>query len=513
MKISLCMIVKNEESQIIPCLERAMEFVDEAIIIDTGSTDQTKALIQESFCDDSRVILHDYIWENDFGKARNESLKYATGDWILVMDADERIFADRSQLEAYVESREDKAYIVMIYNILDPETIYKTPTMVRFFKRQGATYQGAIHEQVCYDGSSIYANRIPEEICRIYHYGYTVGVFNEKNKQKRNVDILKEEIKENPYNPFNWYNMGVMEMMQQSYHSAIDAFLKSHKLCKGVRYVFHEDLILRIAISMIALKQYKQIINFVDTVTDDPILKRKPDLYYYQGVAFGHLKKYSKAYESLSKSIAIGEYTKGASKMGVGSFLPKLLWAELLVKQRKTDAAIEKFWDAVFDENNVNHMGQDALRTLLVKCDKEAEIAKLEQMLTTNLRDEIENNRVELLEHMKAIKENISAMIDNNDIENAQKTLQEYEALMPDDIDIYSIKGVMAIVLGKAREAETVFLKGLDKEPENYDLLFNLGVLYTNLEQEEDAQYYYKKAYSVAPSNEDRTLLADMIKS
>src|SRR4051794_40673333 len=83
-KLSLCMIVKNESKHLANCLESVEGVVDEIIIVDTGSTDDTVE-IAKSY---GAKVYH-YEWNDNFSDARNESIKYATGDWILVLDADE----------------------------------------------------------------------------------------------------------------------------------------------------------------------------------------------------------------------------------------------------------------------------------------------------------------------------------------------------------------------------------------------------------------------------------------
>lgn len=82
--ISLCMIVKNEEHFLEQCLQSVQGLVDEIIIVDTGSTDKTKEIAQKF-----TAKVFDFQWCDDFSAVRNESLKHATGDWILVLDADE----------------------------------------------------------------------------------------------------------------------------------------------------------------------------------------------------------------------------------------------------------------------------------------------------------------------------------------------------------------------------------------------------------------------------------------
>jgi len=98
--LSCCMIVKNEEKFLEQCLNSIKDLVDEIIIVDTGSTDKTKE-IAARFTDK----IFDFKWCDDFAAARNESLKHATGDWILVLDADETISAqDHAKIKELIQN-------------------------------------------------------------------------------------------------------------------------------------------------------------------------------------------------------------------------------------------------------------------------------------------------------------------------------------------------------------------------------------------------------------------------
>ncbi|MFM7790363.1 MAG: glycosyltransferase family 2 protein, partial [Microcystis panniformis] len=85
-KLSLCMIVKNEAENLRRCLDSVKGVVDEMIVMDTGSTDDTIA-IAKSY----GAIVPSYDWRGNFSEARNKALKYVTCDWILVLDADEEL--------------------------------------------------------------------------------------------------------------------------------------------------------------------------------------------------------------------------------------------------------------------------------------------------------------------------------------------------------------------------------------------------------------------------------------
>lgn len=86
MKLSLCMIVKNEEATLADCLNSVKDVVDEMVVLDTGSTDRTVEIAQEF-----GAKVYFFEWCNDFAIARNQALGMVTGDWVLVLDADEKL--------------------------------------------------------------------------------------------------------------------------------------------------------------------------------------------------------------------------------------------------------------------------------------------------------------------------------------------------------------------------------------------------------------------------------------
>lgn len=108
--ISLCMIVKNEETFINNCLNSVYKLIDEIVIVDTGSTDNTK-----NICKKYTNKIYDYIWDYDFGKARTYSFSLATSDYILWLDADDIITSDN-----YIKLQELKNNMdgsVGVYNL------------------------------------------------------------------------------------------------------------------------------------------------------------------------------------------------------------------------------------------------------------------------------------------------------------------------------------------------------------------------------------------------------------
>jgi len=84
--LSFTLIVKDEEKYIEGCLQSIQDIADEIVVLDTGSSDRTIEIVKRN-----NVKLHHFEWIGDFSAARNEALRYATGEWIFIIDADERL--------------------------------------------------------------------------------------------------------------------------------------------------------------------------------------------------------------------------------------------------------------------------------------------------------------------------------------------------------------------------------------------------------------------------------------
>ncbi len=147
--ISLCMIVKNEERILARCLDSIEDLMDEIVIVDTGSTDRTKA-IASRYTDK----IYDYEWTGDFAEARNFAFSKAGMEYIYSADADEVM--DERNREAFRRLKTTllpEIDIVQMYyaNQLSYGTIYNYDRELRpklFRRLRTFRWQGAIHEQV-----------------------------------------------------------------------------------------------------------------------------------------------------------------------------------------------------------------------------------------------------------------------------------------------------------------------------------------------------------------------------
>lgn len=115
--ISLCMIARNEEQLIKNALESVKPFVDEMIVIDTGSDDATRQIAQEC-----GATIYDFKWENDFSKAKNFAKSMAKGQWLLFLDADECLSAqdvkDLKKILSDLKSQEKEGEEIVAFSFV-----------------------------------------------------------------------------------------------------------------------------------------------------------------------------------------------------------------------------------------------------------------------------------------------------------------------------------------------------------------------------------------------------------
>ena len=184
MNISACVITKDEEKNIDRCLESIKNIVDEIIIVDTGSNDNTVNVAKRY----SNKIFH-YVWEDDFSKARNFAIEKANGDYILFLDADEYLdcYFDLKEFLKNEELFKD-AYLIKIKNIDKDEKnkLIDEFLAIRLFKNDiNIRYQGTIHEQVInINGNNLSISYIDK--LNIYHTGYSSSLM--KKKAERNLE-------------------------------------------------------------------------------------------------------------------------------------------------------------------------------------------------------------------------------------------------------------------------------------------------------------------------------------
>lgn len=230
--LTACLIVKNEEANLPRCLKSLEGLADQVVVIDTGSTDATIAIAREF-----GATIGAYEWNDDFAAARNESLRLATGHWILWIDADEEVSKNSHQAirEGLIRPHFG-GYFIQIVNFMsdDSDANQYVHTPVRLFQNfEGVRFDGRIHEQVL--PSMREANLVCATLgsATINHYGYTPSAMTAKDKLKRTLDLLTREVEEHPEDAFQWFNLANAYSVGRMKQEAAEAARRAAYLMEG----------------------------------------------------------------------------------------------------------------------------------------------------------------------------------------------------------------------------------------------------------------------------------------
>lgn len=195
MKISACVIVKNEEKNIECWLNNMRQIADEIIVVDTGSTDNTLTILENA-----GITPYHFTWCNDFSVAKNYAIQQTTGDWIVFLDADEYFDASsvqrfRTEMTRYHANKKIGAIMCQLVNI-DTDNrnkIIDTMIQVRIFRNsKDIYYKNPVHEQLVTKPGKYIMQKCFD--LQIIHTGYSAGIL--RKKAERDLPILQQREKE-----------------------------------------------------------------------------------------------------------------------------------------------------------------------------------------------------------------------------------------------------------------------------------------------------------------------------
>ncbi len=202
MKLSVAMIVRDEADMLPGCLERLGAC--DLVVVDTGSKDSTKQLARAA---GARVF--DFPWCDDFSAARNFSIEQCTGDWVLVLDADERVSKELwAQLEALPKSA--GAATVLLRNVQANGSV-RDARLLRVFRRDPSVrYRYPIHEDLS-ESVTAYLTREGLEVVQLggvlEHLGYARELMLAKGKRERDQRLLEKHLSADPANLYSHFKL------------------------------------------------------------------------------------------------------------------------------------------------------------------------------------------------------------------------------------------------------------------------------------------------------------------
>ncbi|WP_235319737.1 glycosyltransferase [Pectobacterium fontis] len=257
------MIVKNEALHLGNTLKEIVKYFDDIVIIDTGSTDETKS-IAKHFTEN----VYDFEWISDFSAARNYSLQFAKNDWILVIDADEVINNfNMAVLTDLMNSHPTQIGTVEIASIINDESTEETnliqERISRLFNKKYYEFFGIIHEQICEKNTEKAPEGRFDTPLSFTHSGYTKESIESKNKIARNIRLLLSAIDKTSDDAYLHYQLGKSYYLGKDYEQAAHSFETSLRLQKNLCEDYNEVLIECYGYCLINTAQYEKSLEIL----------------------------------------------------------------------------------------------------------------------------------------------------------------------------------------------------------------------------------------------------------
>lgn len=216
------MIVKNEADHLARCLSSVKDIADEMVVLDTGSTDETVAIAQ-SF---GAQVQH-FSWCDDFAAARNESLKYATGDWILVLDADEILVKDIIPLLQRTMQHPNALVINLVRQEIGA-TQSPYSLVSRLFRNHPEVHFSRPYHAIVDDSVAALLEREPQwqivnlsEVA-ILHYGYDPKAIANRNKFIKAKTSMEKFLADHPDDPYVCSKLGALYVQMGDVQAGIN---------------------------------------------------------------------------------------------------------------------------------------------------------------------------------------------------------------------------------------------------------------------------------------------------
>lgn len=380
--LSACLIVKNEQRVMKRCLSSLKGVADEVIVVDTGSTDATVQL-----CLENGAIVHHAEWEHDFAKARNTAIDLATGQWVLVLDADESILEPqgvklRNLLNAEAQAEGYFVKVINYYGYGHKVLGASVSSSMRLFRNNPQyRYKGKIHEQIV--EPILQANPKAALLftdLEIEHDGYLTEVVRDKGKSRRNIELLEREVEEHG-DPFQRYNIAVEYIRAGDYELA----LKQLRLCKLA------DRFLQRSYAHIVMKREIDTLDYMGRYEEALVVCDEaarafadfPDIFLSKGICSYRLGRWEEAETALTRALEIGEAPpQYSSNRGTGSYQATFYMGKLCERTKRYDDAIRWYLFTLRMKPDSLPPFLRIIRLLVRLAERSQWLAKVEELFT-----------------------------------------------------------------------------------------------------------------------------------
>lgn len=486
-RLSLCMIVRDNARIIKACLESIRPWVDEMIVVDTGSTDETPQIAQELGAQVFR-----FPWCDSFSAARNESLRHACGQWIFWMDSDDIIDAANGRKLRELASREiDPALLGFVMQVhfpgpgIEGETNLTIVDHVKLFRnRPDLRFERRIHEQILPAISRAGGDTAWTDIF-VVHANYDHTPQGQRKKLERDLRLLYLELQQQPDHPFTLYNLGMTYADQGDCAQAIQ-FLQRSIACAGPG-----ETHLRKAYALLVYSYGQVGASDAAWETCQRGLQFFPEdveLRFRQAILLhdaGRLQEAAQVYQGILDQPRKRHFT--SVDPGIGGFKTRQNLA-LVFADMGEWAKAEEQWRIVTQDTPRHRSGWRGLGDTLLRLGKHQETLALAERL---LDDPALSSEGRLLMGRAALA--------RGDVALARGELQHAVATLPDDPA--PLRDLCQLLFEQAEPAETegVLLELLRRVPEDASAHHNLGTIRFRQGNLPDAAKAYQESLRYRP--------------
>ena len=212
--LSLCMIVRDEEQRLSACLDSVKDCVDNVVIVDTGSIDRTVEIAQ-AFNAQLPTHVYHFTWCDDFSAARNAALSYVTGDWVLVLDADERLVEGIASDVRSAIAMPDRLVVNLIRQEIGADQSPYSLVSRLFRRHPNLEFKRPYHAMIDDSVEQILQQEpdwmiVTIDSVSILHDGYQADLIVSRDKVTKARQTMERFLKLNPTDPYVCSKLGAL---------------------------------------------------------------------------------------------------------------------------------------------------------------------------------------------------------------------------------------------------------------------------------------------------------------
>jgi tetratricopeptide (TPR) repeat protein len=248
--LSLSMIVRDEAERLPRCLASVADFVDEMVVVDTGSQDDTVAVARSL-----GATVHTITWPGDFAPARNEALALARGDWVLVLDADEQLRAEaKPPLRQLMEDPDALVITLLRRELGAAQAPYSTVS--RLFRRHPDLHWSRPYHSQIDDSVLALQARDPHWRVRhcpvpaLLHDGYRADALADGRKARQLRTAMEAELRQRPNDPYAIAKLAGLELQAGRRQRALTLLRRGLAACPEDAHAERFELLLALAIGL-----------------------------------------------------------------------------------------------------------------------------------------------------------------------------------------------------------------------------------------------------------------------